>query len=649
MLKLFKIYFVIGCIVTGNLIAQEQLAPLNANINLMYYNPSNTLDKNYQNKITAVNDTLPFFEDFYYAPNSQFPTGNHWIDSSVYVNTGFAIAPPSIGVATFDGLNQKGYPYNITAPSAVSYAADTLTSRPFNLFVQSGYNFSPADSLGLTFLYQRAGFGENPFATDSLILDLFKPLYPVITGTTTTYGYWFRVWSSRGINNPPPYDSAFKRAFIRIVDSAYFHDGFKFRFRSKSNGSGNVDHWNVDYINLKKNYTKTDTVYNEVALGYMPRPILKNYSSMPYYQYNSNEMGSKFSCFIRNNSVGLVKNTNYEYSIINSAGTTLSSYGAGSSNTGNANPFVTRGWDSVLTHKNPPVNYTISPMTDSTYFYVKHVISSNPDVWKYNDTIYQRLAFNNFYAYDDGSAEAAYYLNQPGSKSALRFTLNVTDTLRAMDIYFVPFYDGNLVQASSFRMYLWSDGGGQPGTVLRKDSAVYPKYLKIGRNEPPRYFFTSPIVLSPGTYYFGMQQSGNQPLYLGFDRNLDHKDALFYDATGFWQQSTIKGSIMMHPVLGHSTRAWVGIKETENKIKEGLIKIYPNPANDKIFISATGLTKQNNYTIELLSVLGNQLYNAPLESSLSEINISEYAAGLYFVVLKQNNSILSHQKFIISR
>lgn len=648
--RLVKISFILLCFISGNSFAQEALKPLGGNINLIHYNPGQSLDKNYLNKVAAVNDTLPFFEDFYYAPNSPYPTGNHWTDSSVYINTGFALAPPSIGVASFDGLNRKGYPYNLSASPVVSAAADTLTSKPFNLLTQSGYTFSPADSIGLTFLYQKAGFGENPEVNDSLILEFYKPLYPVVTGTVTNYGYWFMVWSKRGTNSPTVGDSTFKRAFVRIKDTAYFHDGFKFRFRNKATTSGSVDHWHLDYINLKKNYFLTDTVYNEVAFGYMPRPILKNYSSMPYYQYNASEMGLKFSNFIRNNAVGVVKNTNYEYSIHDASGTMLSSYGAGASNTGNANPFVTRGWDSVLTHKNPPVNYTLSPMTDSTFFYVKHVISSNPDVWKYNDTIYQRLEFNNYYAYDDGSAEAGYYLNQPGAKTAVRYSINVTDTLHAMDIYFDPIVEGNLVQAFSFRMYVWEDGGGQPGIVKLKDSLVYPKYLQIGHNKMPRYFLTSPLILSPGTtYYFGVQQTSSQKMNIGFDRNFNHSNTLFYDVTGTWQQSAIPGSIMIHPVMGPAARALVGINETANQPKEGLIKVYPNPANDKLFIATSGLEKQNTYEIELYSVLGTQLQSTVLENGQTELNLQEYAAGLYFVVLKQNNTFLSQQKFIISR
>jgi hypothetical protein len=223
---IFKIVFVLICCVSLNTSAQEYLKPLSGNINLFYNNPVNQPQKNSTQKIAAVSDTIPFFEDFFYAPNSPYPTGKHWTDSSVYINTGFAIAPPSIGVATFDGLNKKGYPYNMSATAIVSAPADTLSSRPINLFTNTlaTYTYSPADSLGISFLYQAKGFGENPAVNDSLVLDFYKPLANV----------WVRGWFTRGNNSPPANDTMFKKVFVRIKDTAYFHDGFRFRLRNKA-------------------------------------------------------------------------------------------------------------------------------------------------------------------------------------------------------------------------------------------------------------------------------------------------------------------------------------------------------------------------------------------------------------------------------
>lgn len=641
---IYKIFFALALCVPFGSSAQEYLKPMGGNINLLYNNPVDKPAKNSHQKITAISDTLPFFEDFFYAPNSSHPTGNHWTDSSVYVNTGFAIAPPSIGVATFDGLNKKGYPYNMSATAIVSAPADTLTSRPINLYTKGTYTFSPADSIGISFLFQAGGFGENPSANDSLVLDFYKP-------KTNT---WVRGWSKRGNNSPPANDTIFKKAFVRINDTAYFHDGFRFRFRNRATGAGSADHWHVDYISLKTNLFKTDTSYTDVTFGYMPRPILKNYSAMPYNQYQASEMGTKFSNFIRNNALGpkadsviLTRNVNYEYSIYSSNLALLHNYGA--LNAANVRPFWSHGWMKGTSHANPPLNYTINPMPDSTFFIIKHIVNTSPDIWRFNDTIVQRLEFKNFYAYDDGSAESVYYHNTYGAKDALKFVLNVTDTLRALDIFFDPFIDGNLVKTSVFRMYVWQNNGGQPGVVLRKDSSMKPIYLDHGYNKIPRYFFTSPMILGPGTYFVGMQQITNQPLYVGFDRNVNHNSALFYDTGSGWTQSAIKGSLMIHPVFGESTRALVGIKEQEaSKPKEGFIKVYPNPASDKLFISASELNMKDHYTIELYSMLGVKLSEVKVENTTTEIDLNDYASGIYFVTLKQNNSTIANQKFIIS-
>jgi len=69
------------------------------------------------------------------------------LDSNVYINTGFAIAPISLGVATFDGLNKNGYAYNIDVPANYSGPADVLTSNYINLEATNTHIYSPADSI----------------------------------------------------------------------------------------------------------------------------------------------------------------------------------------------------------------------------------------------------------------------------------------------------------------------------------------------------------------------------------------------------------------------------------------------------------------------------------------------------------------------
>src|SRR6185295_10828119 len=96
--------------------------------------------------------------------------------------------------------------------------ADTLTSRPINLLTVGAQTLQATDSVALTFYYEARGFGDSPELSDTLLVDFYKPLAPVIVNPTlTTYGAWQNnVWAMRGNSNPNINDTVFKRGFIWI-------------------------------------------------------------------------------------------------------------------------------------------------------------------------------------------------------------------------------------------------------------------------------------------------------------------------------------------------------------------------------------------------------------------------------------------------
>ena len=79
---------------------------------------------------------LPFFEDFSTAagyPGIDKPNSTRWQPGSgVYINNTMAVNHPTVGVASFDGLNASGRPYVQNNQLAQSYT-DTLASLPINL------------------------------------------------------------------------------------------------------------------------------------------------------------------------------------------------------------------------------------------------------------------------------------------------------------------------------------------------------------------------------------------------------------------------------------------------------------------------------------------------------------------------------------
>jgi len=616
---------------TGHYMAQEQLRPLGSNINLPII-PSPNPDLKRTSKAIVPLD-LPFFDDFSYANQSPYPSAKNWTDSSVYVNTGFPIAPISLGVATFDGLNKKGYPYDIKAPDTYSGPADTLTSQAINLKSKANYIYSPADSIFLNFYYQAQGNGDAPETKDSLLVDFYKP----------SLKKWEKVWGIKGYN-PSAKDTGFYRVRIPITNLAYFDSLFQFRFRNKATTSGSLDHWHVDFVQIKKDYFYDDTIPLGVVFAQMPTSFLKNYSVMPYKHYTEAlEMGTSFRNFIRNNFNYAVEGT-YRYTVRDASNQLIPTDPIVPIPNPGISPFLNSGYFKGFA-ANP--NITIKPfpttLTSASTFSITHFIQNSTNT----DSLLHIQQFTNYFAYDDGTAEQAYYLNQYGAKTAVRFKLNVDDTLNSVRIYFSPTTQGELITKSSFRIYVWGATPSSPGGFIYKDSIImYPKYLSGSYNLQPTYELSSCLPLPAGTYFIGIQQTTNQPLNIGFDRNTNHKDALFYNNNGTWVQSAIPGSIMINPVMGCSVRTSTTNSVYENK-NENLLKFFPNPAQNNLFI-IYDVNQFGSSDFEIISAMGEKVYEKSISGN-ELIDISVLSNGLYFIYLKNKNLTVSPQKLIISR
>jgi hypothetical protein len=630
-----KPFFVLLIIISSLLNAQEQLVPLNSNLNLPKITNNNLLSKP-TSTIAPLN--LPFFDDFSYAYKSPYPSATHWADSNVYINTDFAIAPISLGVATFDGLNKKGSPYNINVPVSYSGGSDTLKSMPINLHSTSTHTYVTTDSIYISFYYQAEGYGEAPEPNDSLCLDFFKP----------RQNKWKKVWGVKGYN-PNANDTNFYRIRVAIADTAYLDSTFQFRFRNKATISGSLDHWSIDYVQIKRNYFYTDTILDDVSYAYKSTSLLKNYSVMPYNQYRQAlERGSGFRNFFRSN-FSTDKFSVYDYTIKNEFGTLIPADPYGTFITGISPyaPTLGQGYytgaasNALFSYNGPLFPPTL---TDSTFYTIQHIITTTGDVRKTNDTLVQTQKFSNYYAYDDGTAEQGYYLNSYGAKTAVRFTLNEADTLKSVRIYFDPIVDGTLIQQSSFRVIVWNTENGVPGSIVYKDSLTYPFYISGGYNKMPTFNLTSCLPLGVGTYFIGIQQTTNKGLNIGFDRNTNHKDALYYDIGDGWKQSAIPGSLMINPVMGCTYPVYVGMNELETKNK---FQVFPNPAQNSISIGYPG-NQLESVTLEILTSLGQLVYTNSIMSN-ETIDISNLSNGLYFIHLKGSNLNVSSQKLIISK
>ncbi|MEO6883812.1 MAG: T9SS type A sorting domain-containing protein [Bacteroidia bacterium] len=581
------------------------------------------------------NDTLslPFLDDF--SKDTVYPDQHLWMDKYAYVNPDFPIAPVTIGVATLDGLNAQGYPYNFNSVSG-SFAADQLTSNPINL----GTPLTAADSIYLSFYYQAQGRGISPKTSDSILLEFKAPNQPTQP--------WKEVWFHLGYS-PAPTDSAFHLVMVPITDTAYLHNGFQFRFQNYASLNGPFNQWNIDYVYLNKLRSQTDTVFKDVAFVYKPQSLIQPYESMPWEQYTTANMRTSVNTYIRNND-NAVDNTSYYYDIRDAYKNVLYTYPVGSIN---VNPYSAGGYDNYAPQAHPPVSYQFPLLIDSTNYQVEHVLNTTPDFDRSNDTIRAYQVFKNYYAYDDGSAELAYGLNQAFAKLAYRYVLNVADTLLGAQIYFDP--AGVNTAIYSFRLAIWADAGGIPAsTPFYIDSSNVPIYQPNGyfmfdtynlkRGDSSRTY----LHLNAGTYYIGMIQEFAQPLNIGFDENTDSHTNLYYNVTGTWQQSGFQGSLMFRPVFGNfDTIPALGVKELS--MNSNLISLFPNPANTFIHINCSSSLLLNTLNITIYDAFGRNVLSNSAFKINETLDISALSAGIYFVKIQDEKNNFSVKKLVITR
>ena len=250
--------------------AQVVIHGLSSNAELINHKDSPT------NRSITNNDTLslPFIDDFAY--DSIFPSQSHWLDRNVFINQNFAVDPPSIGVATFDVLDEFGFMYNTA--SINPKPSDYLTSKPINLS-----QYTAADSIYLSFYYQPQGLGwDMPESTDSLVLQ-FK----------TSTKDWLSTWSVEGNSL-----EEFKQVLVPITDTAYLKKDFQFRFFNYNSIGGNQnqedaisnDFWNLDYIIIDTNRSKVDTIHKDITIFNTKSSLFQNYYSVPWNHYSLSKM-----------------------------------------------------------------------------------------------------------------------------------------------------------------------------------------------------------------------------------------------------------------------------------------------------------------------------------------------------------------------
>lgn len=463
---------------------------------------------------------------------------------------------------------------------------------------------------------------------------------------------WQNVWSVPGMSFNAfreQYGSDFKQVMIPIIENHFFNPGFKVRFFNYGSVSGtyqeaggNVDQWNVDFIYLNRNRTKSDTSYPMVSFSGRAPSFLKRYESMPYKQYlaaPSTAIKETISLKITNLSSETLQ-TRYRYVVDQAGGPQSFSWDGGICALAS---FAQNGYQQCnnecgAKHACPEVAslFALEFGQDSASFLIRHYISDALESPNLIDSLVYRQGFYNYFAYDDGTPEAGYSIQPNGAFVAMQFNMIVPDTLYAVQMLFNRTNDENT--SKYFDLMVWTDRNGQPGDVIYRKIRQHPEYKDV------RYGFTTYVLDEPlalnGNFYVGFMRESGTVSY-GFDRVNDSRKYLFYNTDGVWTNSQIEGTLMIRAVTGKGSI----LGQPELPAKENSLRVLPNPASHQIRleIADPGIRPA---TMQIFDFTGRVVMLTPYSNTL---DISQLSPGIYFISISGEHSNTLMAKFIVSR
>ena len=567
---------------------------------------------------------LPFFDDFSLVINGSLDP-SLWKAGGTYVNNTATINHPTLNVVTFDGAGANGKPYNFTNQNA-SGPGDTLTSAAIDLS-----NLSPKDSIFLSFYWQLKGLNELPDANDSLIVQFLD-----------NTSQWRTVWTKTG-GTP---DNNFNFANLAIRNTVFFHTKFQFRFQAFARLSGQFDAWHIDYVYLNKGRNSSDRFIADVACRLPVSSFLKRYTSMPLKQYIANPAAETADSI----STDITNLFNFPNSI--SFSYTLKEENSGQifQNFQETSPNPLPGASSQPKRlKLTPLSIldATKPFTLVSKFLMATSYSLIGNInLKRNDTISGKTILNNYYAYDDGTAESAVYMNQPLQRAAVRYFLNKPDTISAVRVNVVPTLKD--LTGQPITIQVWDNRNGAPQRLLYQQSFKV-EYSAL-HNGFVEFNFDFGVAVKD-TFYVGWLQIGQDGVPIGLDRNHSHEDQIFVNLSREWVPYTsfandpnlayFRGSLMIRPVMGNKPLPPPITSVPEQNPLDW--DVYPNPTS--------GLIRWKTNEIQSISVYnisGTLLKQQSFHASEQSMDLSNLPTGVYLLQLSNQHKTVV-KKILLQR
>jgi hypothetical protein len=588
---------------------------------------------------------LPFWDDFS-SVRSGYVKSDLWeFGESAWVNEGMGINPPSLNVATLDGLDSLGKPYNVNDVLAKGYA-DKLVSAPIRMDLVS---IADRSRIFISFFYEFHGNGEPPDEGDLISLS-FK----------NSSGEWEVIWTKE--NDGTLSKDKFEQLIIPITADRFFHDNFQFRIQNFARLSGPYDTWHVDYIYINNGKLQTDPVR-----PLFPDRTITSKLTSPFVSYRAMPVKHFFSSPTTNSVKPSLIITNLRQDQIagNGQPVSYSSSASISINKKNQAPVITDlpldvnlnigselvfKEQRVVTLNTMPDPASLDQSADSINMKLNIIFDTgdnkiktptegdydfnvfNPIEFRTNDSISASYVLSSFYAYDDGTAEYGAGLNQPGAQLAYEFDMKTDqpDTIVAVDIYFPRFGDesNQVIQFQILR-----DITNSPSDI------IYTQSLPIQRNTQNTFWRITLVDLPAGVkekFYIGWKQNSSAVIAVGLDKNTESGSKIFSNINGTWEQNiSLKGSLMIRPVFGKGNGSGevTGVEEQIQKAS-----VYPNPSNGIFFL--TSITDQ----AEVIDLTGRKIAIASeLVNEQTQITILNPQPGIYLLRTFQLNQWMTRK------
>jgi Secretion system C-terminal sorting domain len=579
--------------------------------------------------------SLPFWDDFS-STNPGYPD-TLWVNSnSVYISNGIGVDAPTLNVATFDGLDSLGSPYNPNEPSINGFT-DKLVSREIKM---SAVPVGERGSVYLSFFYQWRGNGEPPDKNDFLRIE-FK----------NDQGIWVEAYTIYGDEIVDP--NAFNNLMLPVTGDEFFHDGFQFRLRSYGRMSGPFDTWIVDYVYLNKGRSLATPSFPDRAAASAISKLFGRYYAVPLKHFFADKqidsvtfdvqnlrgtdfggasinyrMNAKFYTYMGANPPAV-----YGKNLIKSRGVKGTS--------GVMLPYerVTVRLDTLPDPNNP---LQFNPDADAIEIQLKmKVISSDsidperpnflPLDFRVNDTTSAKYTLRDYYAYDDGAAEYSVGLTQPGNRLAYRFDMPVdTATLVGFGVYF-PYLGGS--NSESLDMFIYANEDDHP-TINPLYSILSKTITKNTNNEFLYVPLQPPLFINDSVFYIGYKEPVSSKVKVGLDKSNDTGDKMYIYTGSSWIQNTdIQGSLMIRPFFGGGADPVTGLPE-----ESPVTAIHPNPNNGVFYIEG------DIDELVIMDIMGRKVqWDVKKEALQNRVAITSHASGMYIVTWANRKGIHQHK------